>query len=193
MTGMYHRRFFFDINFTTVVLIGLLLVGWWSIEESFLLVPVVALLGAVATAFDASYLIFARWYAGYLERDINRRIGADILVGAELESAYLFELGTPKLVTIPLTGGFSWFSFVTVVYTVVGAAAYAFGLALGWDTLLAASTTAGLAYLIGLLGLTSLALVVGIWWFALGAGERRLKVVLDERFATVHPTSDGER
>lgn len=193
MTGMYHRRFFFDINFTTVVLIGLLLVGWWSIEESFLLVPVVALLGAVTTAFDASYLIFARWYAGYLERDINRRIGADILVGAELESAYLFELGTPKLVTIPLTGGFSWFSFVTVVYTVVGAAAYAFGLALGWDTLLAASTTAGLAYLIGLLGLTSLALVVGIWWFALGAGERRLKVVLDERFATVHSTSDGER
>ncbi len=59
MTAMYHKRFFFDINFTTVLVIALLVIGWWQVPEAFLLVPVVALIGAVATAFDSSYLTFA--------------------------------------------------------------------------------------------------------------------------------------
>lgn len=182
MTGMYHRRFFFDINLATVLTVALLLIGWWSVEEAFLLVPVVALMGAVATAFDASYLMFARWYAAFLEADINDRVGSNVLVAAELESAYLFELGTPKIVTIPLGGPFTWFSFVTLLYTTVGVLAYGFGLALGWNTLLDAPTAAGVVYLAALFGLTSIALITGIWWFGLGVGERRLKDVLEERY-----------
>jgi hypothetical protein len=54
MTAMYHRRFFLDVNPTTVLILVLFVVGWWGVEEAFLLVPVVALIGAVQTAFDSS-------------------------------------------------------------------------------------------------------------------------------------------
>jgi hypothetical protein len=66
MTALYHRRFFFDVNLTTVLVVGLFVVGWAGVEQAFLLVPVVALIGAIQTAFDSSYLTFARWYAMFL-------------------------------------------------------------------------------------------------------------------------------
>ena len=150
MTAMYHRRFFLDVNITTVLILVLFVVGWWGVEQAFLLVPVVALIGAVQTAFDSSYLVFARWYASYLERYLNERVGERIHVAAELEDAYLFELGTPKIVTIPIGGGFTWFSYVTIFYTVIGAFAYLFGLVLGWDTLMAAPLPVILLYSLGL-------------------------------------------
>ena len=182
MTAMYHRRFFFDINFTTAVVVALFVIGWWQIPEAFLLVPVIALMGAVATAFDSSYLTFARWYAEYLERYLNEQLGERIHVGSELEATYLFELGTPKIVTIPLDGGFTWFSFVTAFYTLIGALAYGFGLTLGWSTLTDAPTAMLVAYLVGVGGLTIGALIAGVWWFVLGEGERRLASVLEDRF-----------
>jgi hypothetical protein len=181
MTGMYHRRFFFDINITTVLVLALLLIGWWSVPEAFLLVPVVALIGAVQTAFDASYLIFARTYAARLELSINSTIGDDILVAAELENVYLFPLKTAKIVTIPLDGSFTWFGFVTVFYTVIGIASFGFGLALGWDVLRSGPPALGTTYLVVMLGLAVTALIAGGWWFIGGEGERRLNSVLDDR------------
>lgn len=185
MTAMYHRRFFFDINFTTAVVVALFVIGWWQVPEAFLLVPVVALMGAVATAFDSSYLTFARWYAEYLERYLNKRLGERIHVGSELEATYLFELGTPKIVTIPLRGGFTWFSFVTAFYTLVGAFAYVFGFILGWATLADAPPAVRIVYLVGVIGLTLAALIVGVWWFVSGEGERRLAAVLENRFGQI--------
>jgi len=173
-----------------VLILALFVVGWWGVEQAFLLVPVVALIGAVQTAFDSSYLVFARWYAAYLERYLNERVGERIHVAAELEDTYLFELGAPKIVTIPIGGGFTWFSYVTVFYTVVGAFAYLFGLVLGWDTLLAAALPVILLYSLGLYGMTIASLLVGIWWFLGGKGERRLERVLEGRFGVPLPTSD---
>jgi len=192
MTAMYHRRFFLDVNLTTVLILVLFVVGWWGVEQAFLLVPVVALIGAVQTAFDSSYLVFARWYAAYLERYLNERVGERIHVAAELEDAYLFELGAPKIVTIPIGGGFTWFSYVTIFYTVVGAFAYLFGLVLGWDTLMAAPLPVILLYSLGLYGMTIASLLVGIWWFVGGKGERRLQRVLEGRFGGSLSTSEEE-
>ena len=90
------------MNLTTILLLTLFVIGWWQVEEAFVLIPVLALIGAVVTAFDSSYLIFARWYAAYLESYLNDRIDDRVLVGSDLESAYLFPLGTPKIVTIPV-------------------------------------------------------------------------------------------
>lgn len=189
MTAMYHRRFFLDVNITTVLVLALLVVGWFGAEPAFLVVPVVALMGAVQTAFDASYLIFARWYAMYLERYLNERLGERIHVAAEMEAAYLFPLGSPKIVTIPVGGGFTWFSFVTVFYTVLGAFAYLFGLILGWGTLVDAPVGVAVLYAVGLFGITFAAFVVGVWWFATGEGERRLQRVLDTQFGGIPNTS----
>lgn len=182
MTAMYHRRFFLDVNVTTVLIVTLLVVGWFGAEPAFLVVPIVALMGAVQTAFDSSYLIFARWYAVYLERYLNDRVGERIHVAAEMEAAYLFELGTPKIVTIPIAGGFTWFSFVTIFYTLLGGFAYVFGLILGWGTLMEAPIGAAILYAVALFGITFAALVIGVWWFATGEGERRLERVLEQRF-----------
>ncbi len=185
MTALYHRRFFFDINLTTVVTFALFIVGWWGISEAFLLIPVAALIGAVQTAFDASYLIFARTYAARLEAFINEKLDADVLAAAAMEDIYLFPLGTRKVVTIPVDGTFSWFAFVTLFYTVVGAASFAFGLALGWDTLRSGSEALGAAYLVLLIGLAIGAIATGVWWFVGGTGERRLQRVLDAAFAQI--------
>lgn len=182
MTAMYHRRFFFDVNATAVLTIALFVVGWAGIQEAFLLIPVVALIGAVQTAFDASYLVFARTYAARLEQYINDAAGSRVLVGAELEDAYLFELGATKVVTIPLSGGFTWFSFVTIFYTVLGVSSYLFGFVAGWGAFADAPPGFSVSYVVVLTGLTFGALVLGIWWFVGGVGERRLEAVLDERF-----------
>ena len=189
MTAMYHRRLFLDVNIATVLVLALLVVGWLGAEPAFLMVPVGALVGAVQTAFDASYLIFARWYAAYLARYLNERLGERIHVAAELEATYLFPLGSPKIVTIPLGGGFTWFSFVTIFYTVIGALAYAFGIVLGWETLASAPIGVAVLYLASLFGVTLSALLVGTWWFATGEGERRLAAVLEDRFGEAVETS----
>ena len=190
MTAMYHKRFFFDINFTTVLVVSLLVLGWWQVPEAFLLVPVVALVGAFASAFDSSYHTFARWYPRYLERYLNVRVGERIHVASELEATYLYELGTPKIVTIPITGEFTWFSFVTIFYTLIGALSYVFGFILGWETLMDASPAIVAVYLVGVIGLTLSALGFGLWWFVGGVGERRLEQVLEERFGVPTASSD---
>ena len=60
MTRYYHERFFSDVRFTSVATITLFLLGWRWVPEAVLLIPVVTLFGAAMTAFDASYLLFAR-------------------------------------------------------------------------------------------------------------------------------------
>ena len=80
--------------------------------------------------------------------------------------------------------------WATIFYTVVGALAYLFGLALGWDTLTSAPVPIAILYFAGLFGLTIASLLVGIWWFVGGEGERRLQRVLERRFGEPLPASD---
>lgn len=182
MTRYYHQRFFNDIRFTTVGVIGLLLIGFWSVPEAFLLVPVVTLIGANQTAFDASYLYFARHYAADLEAEINSSMRRRVLVGAELEDVYLFPLDRRKVVAIGYGNDFTWFGWMTVLYTTLGVSGYGFGLALGWPVL--TTTSPGWLYpYLGVIGLLTVgSLAVGWWWFIVGTGERRLRAVLDSRF-----------
>lgn len=178
MTRYYHERFFADIRTSTFASMALFVIGWWGIGEAFLLIPIVALLGATLTAFDASYLIFARHYAAKLEDDINRDLGSEVLLAAKLEDSYLFPLNQTKLVTASLSP-FSWFSFMTLFFTALGVMAYAFGLALGLPVL-TDHGGAWLAWYLTLLAVvTWAALFVGAWWFVGGAGEKRLADILE--------------
>ncbi len=191
MTRYYHERFFADIRYTTALSVVLLLIGWWGIPEAFLLVPPVALLGANQTAFDASYLHFARHYAASLESDLNEGVRKKVLVAAELEDRYLYPLNEKKIVTAHLGWGFSWFGWMTILYTFSGALAFLAGLALGLSTLTEAGSTWTFAYL-GILGVLVLAsVVIGGWWFVAGTGESRLKEVLDAEFG--RSMSDANR
>ena len=182
MTRYYHERFFSDIRLQVVLTIALFVIGFWEVEGAFLLIPVVALYGAVQTAFDASYLIFARQYAARLEGYLNAQLDSPVLVAAELEREYLFPLDDTKLVTAAFGSGFTYFGFVTLFFTALGVFTYLFGLALGLGFLDRARDLWAPAYLISLAALTLAALGVGWWWFVGGEGERRLRAVLDARF-----------
>lgn len=177
MTRYYHERFFADVRFTTLLVVALLAIGWWQVREAFLLIPVVALLGANQTAFDASYLIFARQYAALLESDLNSTVRKSVLVAAEMEDRYLFPLDKPKIVTARFGPDFTWFGWMTLLYTALGVLAFLGGLALGWSVLLDAGTPWVVFYLGGLGLLSLVSLVVGGWWFVSGAGEKRLREV----------------
>ena len=174
MNRFYHERFFSDVRFTTTAIAALFVLGFWEVPLAFLLIPPIALLGAAQTAFDASYLIFARHYSENLERYLNREIGRSILVAHEMENRYLFPLNTRKVVTVPFNRDFSWFGYMTLLYTLLGALAFAFGMALGWHPLFDAGAGWAIAYLLGLGTLLLASLGTGLWWFASGEGERRL-------------------
>jgi hypothetical protein len=184
MTRYYHEQFFSDVRYSTLAAATLLLVGWWQVPEAFLLVPVLALIGAAQTAFDASYLIFARQYAARLEQAINADLETGVLVAAELEASYLFPLDERKIVTARFGPDFTWFGFMTLFYTAIGVASYAFGAALALPVLRNHDPLWGVAYTIVLVVLTLAALIVGWWWFVGGEGERRLEAILDESFGT---------
>lgn len=186
MNGAYHARFFSDIRFTVVVGLAVLAGGWLIDERLFLALPVVALMGACQTAFDASYLIFSRQFATRLEQSINRRLGVDVLVAHRMEEVYLFPLDRSKIVTLSLSrGGFTWFGFMTAFYTLTGIGLYVTGVVLSLDAIeRLVSTEWGVIYVVALVALTALALGVGFWWFPGGEGERRLRAVLDEAFPT---------
>ena len=184
MNAAYHRQFFGDIRFTTLVTLGLFVAAFAVDDRLVLALPVVALLGACQTAFDASYLIFSRHYAAALEQFVNGQLGRDILVAHRLENSYLFALDRTKLVTLSVApGGFTWFGFMTGLYTVAGLGVYVIGVVLSLDVIgTGVSVRAGTAYLIALACLTVISAVVGVWWFVGGEGERRLRSVLVESF-----------
>lgn len=181
MTVEYHRQFFNDIRLAMTLILALFVIGFWVSPPAFLLIPFVALWAAVQTAFDASYLIFARHYAVRLERYLNAHVGETLLYGGRMEEAYFFQLGTRKVVTIDLGPGFSWFGYMTIFYTLTGIAAYGYGLVLGWTAVLSLQPDVWrTSYLVVLFVLTALSLVAGLWWFLGGVGERRLDETLGD-------------
>ncbi len=179
MTRYYHERFFSDVRLAVITVLALLVLGWWEVEEAFLLVPVVALWGATMTAFDASYLLFARHYSARLESDINNAVGEGTLLAARVEDTYLFPLGQRKVVVLAFGPGFTWFGFMTLFITAIGLAAFVLGLTLSLPVLSDHGSWWTVSYL-AFLGIATLgALGVGLWWFVGGEGERRLTSVLD--------------
>ncbi|MDH3470187.1 MAG: hypothetical protein OEM94_02605 [Acidimicrobiia bacterium] len=175
MNRYYHGRFFSDVRFSAIALLALFVVGWWEVPEAFLLIPFVALYGATMTAFDASYLLFARHYAARLEADLNAEFGDDTLLAATVEQTYLFPLDVRKIVVAQLGSGFTWFGFMTLFITAIGLAAFGFGLALGWPVVTDHGGGWAIAYgtVLAIAGLGAVG--VGTWWFVGGEGERRLR------------------
>jgi len=179
MTLEYHRQFFTDVRMAIGLILALFVIGFWVSPPAFLLIPFVALWAAVQTAFDASYLMFARHYAVRLERYLNHNAGETVLLGGVIEDHYLFPLDRRKIVTIDPGAGFSWFGYVTVFFTLLGMTAYGYGLVLGWTSVLSFQQESWrLSYLIVLFVLTVLSLVTGFWWFIGGVGEQRLNDAL---------------
>lgn len=177
MTAAYHRQFFSDVRFTLGIGIALFVATFAGVDRAVLLVPFVMLWGACQTAFDASYLHFARHYAAALETRINKLLGEELLVAGHIEDSYLYPLTVTKLVTIAVPGPVTWFGFMTGFITVGGVLATG---AAFWMAKDVASGGAFAAVAAGYATLAVPALVIGLWWFLGGAGERRIQAVLRE-------------
>ncbi len=173
MNNFYHKQFLLDLRllfFFTVIFFYLSRTN----INALLIIPFVSLFGAVLLSFHAHYLIFSRNYSQYLEEKINKINGNDVLIGHKLENSYLFPIQDRKIVVAKLGTDFTWFSFVTLFITFLGISAYIFALReliiIKYDVF----------YIYFLLLITLVTLFIGIWWFLLGNGEKKLEKVFYE-------------
>jgi hypothetical protein len=185
MNAKYHARFFADIRYSITASLALFVSAAALDGRLLALIPLVAVIGAAQTAFDASYLIFSRQYATRLERWLNQELSTEVLVANRLEEAYLFPLDKPKVVTLAWGSGFTWFGFMTAFYTVIGASVFVVGLVGGAGAIASSNRVFSVAYVLAMAVITLLTLGAGWWWFLGGVGERRLRQILDETFPPV--------
>ena len=92
------------------------------------------------------------------------------MIAHELENIYFFPIQSKKIVVAGLGKSFSWFGFVTLFITTYGVSLYIYGL-------LNINFTDSFSYLLVLICATIITFSIGVWWFVLGEGEKRLNEV----------------
>ena len=187
MRGMlfgYSERFFERIRtYLLLTLTLLVLAGSGVFRGAVVAVPFLIPFAFLETGYLFFYTVFARRHAEYLEREINGRLGRDVLVAHRLEAAYLYPPDAPKVAGISAGNPAGMMSAVTIGYTV--------GAALLW-----------LAGMRGLLDMEQSALLVAAalaWTAAIALylvvtfvtrhDERRLIAALDAAYGPMHGSS----
>ena len=173
MNKYYHDQFLFDVRilfFFTIIFHYLALTN----NMAYMLIPFISLFGSVLLAFHAHYLIFSRNYSEFIEIKMNKILGNEALIAHKLENKYLFPIKDRKIVVAKLGSEFTWFGFVTLFITFIGISSYIYSISM----LLNSDISVNYYLFIGLI--TLIRLIIGIWWFLLGNGEKRLEKVFDE-------------
>ncbi len=173
MNKYYHDQFLFDVRilfFFTIIFHYLALTN----NTAYMLIPFLSLFGSVLLAFHAHYLIFSRNYSEFIEIKLNNILGKEVLIAHKLENSYLFPIKDRKIVVAKLGSDFSWFGYVTLFITFIGISSYVYSIV----SLL--NTEISLYYYLFIALITLITLIIGIWWFLLGNGEKRLEKVFNE-------------
>ena len=173
MNKYYHDQFLFDVRilfFFTIIFHYLALTN----NTAYMLIPFISLFGSVLLSFHAHYLIFSRNYSEFIEIKLNNILGNDVLIAHKLENSYLFPIKDRKIVVAKLGSDFSWFGYVTLFITFIGISSYVYSIV----SLL--NTEISLYYYLFIAFITLITLIIGIWWFLLGNGEKRLEKVFNE-------------
>jgi len=173
MNKYYHDQFLFDVRilfFFTIIFHYLALTN----NTAYMLIPFVSLFGSVLLSFHAHYLIFSRNYSEFIEIKLNNILGNDVLIAHKLENSYLFPIKDRKIVVAKLGSDFSWFGYVTLFITFIGISSYVYSIV----SLL--NTEISLYYYLFIALITLITLIIGIWWFLLGNGEKRLEKIFSE-------------
>ena len=173
MNKYYHDQFLFDVRilfFFTIIFHYLAL----SNNTAHMLIPFISLFGSVLLSFHAHYLIFSRNYSEFIEIKMNNILGNDVLIAHKLENKYLFPINDRKIVVAKLGSEFTWFGFVTLFITFIGLSSYIYSFAMLLNTDINSNYYLFIAFI------TLITLIIGIWWFLLGNGEKRLEKVFDE-------------
>ena len=187
MRGMlfgYSERFFERIRTYLVLTLALLVVsGMGVFPGAVIAVPFLVPFAFLETGYLFYYTVFARRHAEYLEREINARLGREVLVAHRLEAAYFYPPDGSKIAAISLARPLGMMSAMTLGYTAGAAALWLAGmrglLNLAHRELLVAAalvwTIAIAAYL--------------VWTFLARHDERRLIAELDAAYRAGDATS----
>jgi hypothetical protein len=168
MRGMlygYSERFFERIRTYLVICLTLLVVsGSGVFPGAVIAVPFLVPFGFLETGYLFYYTVFARRHAEYLERAINARLGAEVLVAHRLEAAYFYEPDAPKIAALSLGNPLGMMSAMTLGYT-VGAFLLWFTGVIGTISVFAANPE---ATILGVDAVSLIVLVQVVWTVAIG-------------------------
>ena len=173
MNKFYHQQFLLDVRIFLILTISLFYLTFTN-NKVFLLLAPVCLFGAILLAFHSHYLIFSRYYSEYLENKINNISNKNVLITHKLENDYFFSIKDKKLVVANIGKKFTWFSFVTLFITFMGIFVYIYSI----NQVIQSNLSQN--YLLFMFLITLITLIIGIWWFLLGNGEKRLEKIFNE-------------
>ena len=173
MNKFYHQQFLLDVRILFILNTSFLYIGFNN-RLAYVIIPFISLFGAVLLSFHAHFLIFSRNYSEFIEQNINKISKKDLLIGHKLENSYFFPTKDKKLVVASFGKKFTWFSFVTIFITFFGTSSYIYSI---YQLFI---TTNYKNYLFFITFITFITLLIGIWWFLLGNGEKRLEKIFSE-------------
>ncbi len=173
MNKFYHQQFLLDVRILFILNTSFLYIGFNN-RLAYVIIPFISLFGAVLLSFHAHFLIFSRNYSEFIEQNINKISKKDLLIGHKLENSYFFPTKDKKLVVASFGKKFTWFSFVTIFITFFGISSYIFSI---YQLFITTNYT---NYLFFITFITFITLLIGIWWFLLGNGEKRLEKIFSE-------------
>lgn len=175
MNNFYHKQFLLDVRIFFLSSIFLIYLSIKTIEVNYLL-NITSIFGSVFLSFHAYYLIFSRNFTEYLEKEINKTFGENVLIAHILENSYIFPIQDKKIVVAKLGKEFSWFGFVTLFITLLGVIQYFYSLFVIYKNI------NNLFFVIFSLLILLITFTTGYWWFVKKTGEKRLKEIYKNGF-----------
>lgn len=151
----YSALFFTRVRDWAIVTIALLVIGSTDVAPAAIaFVPFLVPFAFLETGYLFFYTVFARRYAGRLERRINGLLGHDALIAHRLEAAYFYPPDAPKVAALSSGNLAGFVSVSTIGYTV--------GAGLLWI----AGFTGLVAFADGLTGLAPFLVPAALVWTA---------------------------
>ncbi|MEM9444353.1 MAG: hypothetical protein AAGA18_03275 [Verrucomicrobiota bacterium] len=144
MQYSYHKKFFTLISTSLVLFLTLILLPH---SHSIFYLPFLVVSAGVQASFYLHFCDFARIHAEAIEKKINEMYRLNLLLGAELESTYFYDLKKPRISGFLLSTPFRFFSFFTLHWSFIWAAFFLIGV---YQSLNALSSSAKWYYLGGL-------------------------------------------
>ena len=125
MQYAYHRKFFHGLYFFLVLVVACLL---WDSPLSLALVPLLVITAGTQSCFYLHFVDFARLHARHLEKQLNRTLGKNTLVGSEIEDLYFYPIAAPKIGGFVPSAPLRFFSFFTLHWVLLWLALAGFAL-----------------------------------------------------------------
>jgi hypothetical protein len=182
MLAAYSMLFFGHMRWYATVAIALLVAALWPpLGAAACVVPFLVPFVFLEASYLFWYTVFARRHAEHLEREIDARLGADVLVAHRIEAAWFYEPDGRKVSALSLGRPLGHMSAATIGYTAGAAILWLVGLLMGvaWLDRNAAGEPLAALLAVAAVAWTAVIVVYLLWAWLGGADERRLERALE--------------